>query len=396
MVDIKLLILGLIMQKGKHLMIFCCLLFAGAISLRAQFTIDDSIYAGGQYRYYKAYIPAAYDGTEAVPLLFNLHGYSSDNFGQALYANFNPIADTAGFITVLPNGTFDLFGFRFWNCFVAPGTGVDDVAFLSALIDTIAAAYTIDMNRIYSTGMSNGGFMSYALACELSERIAAVASVTGTIDKNRLSYCAPVHQVPVMHIHGTEDDVVPYGENPSFFSVDSVIGYWKAFNHTDTEADFTAMPDIVTTDNCTAEHYVYDNGWAGSRVEHYKIIGGEHTWPGTAITFLGITNQDINACKEIWRFLSQYRLDQLTPVSDITTSASIHLYPNPAATQLLIQTPLSNAHITITDLSGRVMYNDVTAGNTIEISVDTWPAGMYFVRVEGEGLRETKMVVVRG
>lgn len=358
-------------------------------TLHAQTTIVDSIFVGGQYRNYRAYIPAAYDGSEAVPLLFNLHGYSSDNFGQALYANFNPIADTAGFITVLPNGTLDLVGLRYWNCFVAPGIGVDDVAFLSALIDTIAADYSIDLNRVYSTGMSNGGFMSYTLACELSNRITAIASVTGTIDKDRLAYCAPEHQIPVMHIHGTADAVVPYGDNLAFYSVDSVIGYWKAFNHTDDEPIFTAVPDIVTTDNCTAEHYVYENGWAGSTIEHYKIIGGEHTWPGTAITFLGITNLDVNACKEIWRFLSKYRLDALTAIPTEASPLIYQLYPNPAHTQIVLSLSEPETQIAIYDLSGKLMYSGIHNMGTVTVDIADWPAGIYGIQIRNDASLHT-------
>ncbi len=368
----------------------------GCLTLNSQTTIIDSIISGGQYRDYRLYVPTAYTGDEAVPLLLNLHGYSSDNFGQSLYANFNPIADTAGFITVLPNGTFDGFGLRFWNCFVAPGIGVDDVAFLSDLIDSISAMYNIDPQRIYSTGMSNGGFMSYALACELSERIAAIASVTGTIDKDRLSYCAPTHQVPVMHIHGTNDPTVPYGDNATFFSVDSVIHYWTAFNHTDEIADFIAVPDVVTTDLCTAEHYIYDNGWAGSRVEHFKIIGGEHTWPGTAITFLGITNQDINACKEIWLFLSQYRLNELTTISPATPDINLNTYPNPASTQLTIQTEIPQPVVTISDAAGNTIYrHQYTDNSTIQIPVADWVKGIYVVRIEGDGIVGISKVVIQ-
>lgn len=367
----------------------CCL------TANSQTTIIDSIFSGGQYRDYRLYVPTAYTGDEAVPLLLNLHGYSSDNFGQSLYANFNPIADTAGFITVLPNGTFDGFGLRFWNCFVAPGIGVDDVAFLSDLIDSVSALYNIDPQRIYSTGMSNGGFMSYALACELSERIAAIASVTGTIDKDRLSFCAPTHQVPVMHIHGTNDPTVPYGDNLTFFSVDSVIHYWTAFNHTDEVADFIAVPDIVTTDLCTAEHYIYDNGWAGSRVEHYKIIGGEHTWPGTAITFLGITNQDVNACREIWRFLSQYKLNELTAIPTAETQEMLHTFPNPVSSQLTIQTVIPQPIVSISDLSGKTIYRQqYLDGNTIQIPVTDWAKGIYVVRIEGAGIVGISKVVV--
>src|SRR5690606_1227667 len=173
----------------------------------------------------RLYIPASYDGTESVPLLFNLHGYTSNNVQQEVYADFRPIADTANFIIVHPNGTLDLGGNRYWNAFNVPG-GVDDVGFLSTLIDEISQSYTIDMNRVYSTGMSNGGFMSYELACALGYRITAVASVTGAMPKNRPSTCNPPHPVPAMQIHGTADPTVPYNGNAQQESIEDVVDYW--------------------------------------------------------------------------------------------------------------------------------------------------------------------------
>lgn len=367
------------MQTTILTLLFICT----AIVSQAQISIIDSIYSGGMYRNYRMYVPASYDPAEPTPLLFNLHGYSSDNFGQALYANFNPIADTAGFITVLPNGTFDAFGFRYWNCFIAPGVGVDDVQFLSDLIDSVDAEYNIDLNRVYSTGMSNGGFMSYALACELSDRIAAIASVAGTIDKDRLSYCNASHNVPVMHFHGTNDGTVLYEDNLTFFSVDSVINYWVAHNHTDPTPVFTEVPDVVTTDGCTAEHYVYGNGWTDSRVELYKIIDGEHTWPGTAITFLGVTNQDVNACKEIWRFLSQYRLDELTAITEHQEQDALSISPNPAHQQLQIRSSDVIVSVEILNISGQLLQHlDGNASTEMQINIDDLDAGIYLVRTQ--------------
>src|SRR5690606_17264346 len=103
----------------------------------SQTTIDHTLQHGGLTREYRLYIPASYDGTESVPLLFNLHGYTSNNVQQEVYADFRPIADTANFIIVHPNGTLDLGGNRYWNAFNIPG-GVDDVGFLSTLIDEIS------------------------------------------------------------------------------------------------------------------------------------------------------------------------------------------------------------------------------------------------------------------
>lgn len=369
----------------KQLRLFI-ILFATTFSLNAQVTIIDSIFTGGLYRNYRLYVPAAYSEDTPAPLLFNLHGYTSDAFGQSLYANFNNIADTAGFLTVLPNGTIDAFGNRYWNCFIAPGTGVDDVAFLSDLIDSLSLSYNIDLNRVYSTGMSNGGFMSHALACELSNRIAAIASVTGSIDEDRIDYCDPQHNTPVMQIHGTADGTVPYYGDFGFMPVDSVVAFWVKQNHCFADPEFTAVPDIVTTDLCTAEHYVYSGCYDNINIELFKIIGGGHTWPGTAITFLGVTNLDINACREIWRFLSQYRLDELSGVeTNPLLQNDINVYPNPFSENTFInsKTGLINSW-TLYDHQGKLVAADYhVTNNLITISGKDLVSGMYYLIVNG-------------
>jgi polyhydroxybutyrate depolymerase len=379
----------------KRLLLFTLLLSATLSTLRAQETIIDSIFNGGIYRTYRLYVPAVYSEATPAPLMFNLHGYTSDAFGQALYANFNPIADTAGFLTVIPNGTIDGFGNRYWNCFIAPGTGVDDVAFLSALIDSLDAVYNIDLNRVYSTGMSNGGFMSHALACELSNRIAAIASVTGSIDEDRIEFCDPQHATPVMQIHGTADATVPYYGDFGFMPVDSVVAYWVNQNNCFSEPSFTAVPDIVTTDMCTAEHYVYSGCYDDINIELFKIIDGGHTWPGTALTFLGVTNLDINACREIWRFFSQYRLDELMGVeTNPLLKNDINVYPNPFTENTFIH---SNEGLIdswmLFDNQGKLIANDYdVVDNLITISGENLIAGIYYLYVNGEmGVQVVKM-----
>ena len=114
--------------------------------------MDGSIMHDGIQRDYKVYVPAIYVPGVAVPVVFNFHGYTSDNFQQSLYADFRPIADTANFIIVLPNGTLDPAGNRFWDTF---GLGqVDDLGFVTALLDTLSLEYSVEADRVYSTGMS--------------------------------------------------------------------------------------------------------------------------------------------------------------------------------------------------------------------------------------------------
>src|SRR5688572_4484751 len=137
----------------------------------AQTTILDTITSGGVKRYYRLYVPKNYNSAKLYPLVFNLHGYTSNASQQQAYSNFMPIADTAQFLLVCPDGisnTWDL-------------TGSKDVQFISNLIDTVDSKYKLDRSSVYSCGMSMGGFMSYVLACVLNNKIAAIASVTGTM-----------------------------------------------------------------------------------------------------------------------------------------------------------------------------------------------------------------------
>ena len=278
-----------------------------------QQTIDASINHGGLERDYTLYIPASYSAGNEAPLLFNFHGYTSNTWQQAFYSNFNTVADDEGFIIVYPEGTLDNTGTSHWNVGWG-GSTVDDIGFTSALIDSISADYSINQDRVYSTGMSNGGFMSYQLACELSDRIAAIASVTGSMNMGWFNSCNPNHPMPIMEIHGTADGNVPYATIPS------IMDFWANFNNCNSSAIITNVPNTSTTDGCTAEHQIWENGNNGSTVEHYKIIGGEHSWPG-ALFPNGVTNQDIDASEKIWEFFSKYDINGLispTSISNIS------------------------------------------------------------------------------
>lgn len=358
-------------------------------ALRAQTTLSGSIRFEGVARDYRLYVPRAYaTGTAAVPLLFNLHGYGSNNVEQEQYGDFRAIADTANFLVVHPNGTLDPTGSRYWNTFTPPGTGgPDDVAFLSALLDSLRLRYRIDANRVYSTGMSNGGFMSYELACQLSPRIAAIASVAGSMTTSRLAACTPGRPVPVLEIHGTADNTVPYPGNILFVPIPTLVAAWVQRNGTTPTATITALPNVNTTDGSTVERQVYGGGRLGSVVEHYRIIGGGHTWPG-ALVNIGITNRDINASQEIWRFLRRYRLNQLTPLATRTgdAAAGLRLVPNPATHLVQVHSaqPIGPGSVRVYDATGRQLAARprVLSSSSVQLDTAGWPAGLYLVEVE--------------
>ena len=367
------------------------------ILANSQQTIEGSITHDGLQRTYILYVPEKYTPGTAVPLILNFHGYTSNNLEQMFYGDFRPIADTAGFIVVHPMGTIDQLNNPHWN--VGWGTStVNDVGFTAALIDSLSATYTIDAERIYSTGMSNGGFFSYKLACELSDRIAAIASVTGTMNVNQTATCNPSHPMPVMEIHGTADETVAYDGNFFFASTPTVVAWWADRNECDTPPTITAMEDTDSADGCTAEHHVYINGNSGSSVEHYKIIGGQHTWPGSAFGGVG-TNQDIDASKEIWRFFSKYDIHGLinpTSISDSPLSVHLNVYPNPANDFVIIDWPFVDIgefslHAT---LGTEVLKGNLVSGKN-EIDCSALSPGIYFFSA-GYAKQFTAVVVIQG
>jgi polyhydroxybutyrate depolymerase len=358
----------------------------------AQTTIEGSFLHGGISRTYRVYIPAIYNSAVPVPLLFNLHGYGSNNIEQEIYGDFRPIADTADFIIVHPNGTFDFLNNRFWNTFGA--STVDDIGFLSALIDTISSEFNIDQNRIYSTGMSNGGFMSYDLACGLSSRIAAIASVTGSMTTAHLDLCDAQHPTPVMEIHGTADGTVPYAGNTLFVNIDTLVNYWAQYNNCSLIPALTQVPDINTSDGCTAELYIYDGGDWGSKVELYKIIGGGHTWPGAPIA-VGATNMDFSASKEIWRFFNRYDLNGLitTGINNyIAQVPAFNIYPNPGNGKFMIDFgDLAEKTITLSSYSGQLVQRFNCSDKRVILNIDK--NGLYFVTVNQKDFTSTEKVV---
>lgn len=366
--------------------ILICLLYSvlGSTTF-AQQTINASIQHDGLTRDYILYIPEIYSGNEAVPLVFNFHGYGSNAGQQLFYGEFRPIADTAGFILVVPEGTV-YQGSTHWNVGGwTTGSTVDDVGFVDALLDTLIEQYAIDAHRIYSTGMSNGGFMSYLLACQLSDRFTAVASVTGSMTPETINNCAPSHPTPILQIHGTADDVVPYTGALWTQSVEDVLDYWVQYNACTSTPTLTEIPNTNTTDGTTAEQYVYANGNQGVEVEHFKIIDGAHTWPGAPFAFPG-TNYDIDASVEIWRFFAQWDLAMLntTQIEEVETPKNtIQIAPNPTDAVLHFNTPFEqNNSFTIINTVGQTVLEGILQNGATDIDIRDLETGTYFIFIE--------------
>lgn len=342
----------------------------------------QSMQHDGETREYLLYVPTIYDATEDVPLVINLHGYTSSMTDQLLYGEFRPIADTANFILAVPNGLTDGYGNQYWN-YDNVINGSDDIGFLSALIDELSEEYSINPNRIYFTGMSNGGFMSHYLACNLSDKVTAIASVTGTMIPLQINMCNPQKSIPVMQIHGTADAIVPYDGNFVMASVDAVVNHWVNNNGCNHPPVTTELPDVNPNDNSTVTHYVFYNDDNEGLVELYKIEGGGHTWPNSIIDIpaYGPTNRDFSASKEIWRFFSQFPNENSLNISEETLS-KIKLFPNPSNGHFTIQTEEVTDKIIIYSVDGKHVRTILNPSTDVEIS--GMKSGVYLVHLEKE------------
>lgn len=351
----------------------------------SQQTLTLNLTHDGLQRSYILYVPANYTGNTAVPLVFNFHGYGSNATEQMWYGDFRAIANAEGFIIAHPEGTvfngsthFNVGGFTL-------GSTVDDVGFTAAMIDTISTNYNIDPARIYSTGMSNGGYMSLLLACQLSDKIAAVASVTGSMTPQMYDACSPQHKMPVLQIHGTMDGTVPYTGNPLWTkSISDVMQYWANFNNCGASPSVTAVPNTNTTDSSTVEHMVYGGCDNSVSVEHFKITNGDHTWAGSVFAFPG-TNYDINASVEVWDFFARYDINGLVSgVSAISEESSLEVFPNPTAGSFNVKLNFTNEmDFVIYSSIGEVMQTGVIRSDNHEINVSQLSPNIYFLKIGG-------------
>ena len=250
-------------------------------------------------RNYLVYIPNSYDSEIDYPLMFLFHGFGGIASQFMNTADMRDLAESKNFIVVYPQG-LDLAGTgSHWNCSNPSAdnkSDVDDIGFIENLIDQLLIDYpVIDNKRIYAAGYSNGGFMSYYLACN-SKKFAAIGSVAGTMLDDSYQNCNAQFPTAMINIHGTDDFDVPYVGNSYYPSIPDVVDWWKNFNNTTNE-------DLLTNQDGSIEQYIYYNNAGDRFVEHIKVIGGSHYWDDK------LNYEAKNTSGLIWEFVSNFDID---------------------------------------------------------------------------------------
>ncbi|MBX7220458.1 MAG: hypothetical protein K1Y36_10975 [Blastocatellia bacterium] len=276
--------------------------------------LSGSITVGGLERTYRLYVPKAIQKQNATPLVIVLHGGGGDGKGMVTLTHFNDVAEREKFIAVYPDGLN-----KSWNDGREDKPGqadVDDVGFISALIDKLGTEYNVDQRRIFATGMSNGGFFSNRLGCQLSNKIAAIAPVAGAFpDFSTTPLYAPAGPLPVLLINGTDDPLVLYnggfvaGNRGKSLSVAATVALWVKAGGCSPTPEVTLLPDTAN-DGTQARREVYNGCSHNAQVVLITVQNGGHTWPGgfqyLPQIIIGKTSRDFDASETIWEFFRNH------------------------------------------------------------------------------------------
>lgn len=274
-----------------------------------------TVKVGDVERSYLVHVPTNYDASKPTPVVLCFHGGLTNSLIAMAQTGLSAKADAETFIVVYPDGTSRNGVVLVWNSGGVPSQleeeKRDDVAFTRELLDDLAKVTNVDPKSVFATGISNGGMMCHRLAVELSDRIAAIAPVAGTLS---LEKPEPKRAVPVLQIHGTADMIVGWnGPGPNvpkavkFRSVDETIKFWTQHDACAEKPIVEQLPD-KSDDGTTVERSTYGGGKHDSEVVLVKIEGGGHTWPGRElnIAILGRTTKDIAANDLIWEFFKKH------------------------------------------------------------------------------------------
>jgi len=301
--------LGMAAIPGRLLRLHASLRHAAAADEKHAINVD------GLARNYLLHVPGDLPSGKPAPLVLVFHGGGGHDWNMPGFTHFDDLADQEGFLVAYPDAVD-----RNWNDSRGVATA-DDVGFTRAVIADVSRAQPIDAHRIYATGISNGGFFSNRLACDLSDRIAAIASVAATMPKPLVAECRPSRPISVLYIQGTEDPLVPInggtigfvrgrsrGEN---ISLADSAKFWRDNDRISSAPEVKTLPDRFD-DGTHVRREIWTGGKDDTEVDVYTIEGGGHTWPGgpqyLPKVIVGKASQNLNATRTIWEFFQAEQL----------------------------------------------------------------------------------------
>ena len=256
---------------------------------------------------------------EHCPLIINMHGFGGSGLSQWYSSNLDEYAIPAGVAVVYPNGLLSSWNVgTFWD--INP---YNDINFISSLIDSVSNEYDIDLNRIYATGMSNGGYMAYELACELSHKITAFGSVTGNFMLNNNQVCDNLREVPIIHFHGTSDGVVDYYP-PSFDGSLTPMESFEYWSEVNSFYDLQIDTLLGLGNQLSAHRFRYSRAGTDVQLVHYKIINGGHDWFGSPYEAPSV----VNSSELLVEYFLRYKLDSLPclePNGDLNLDGQVNI-----------------------------------------------------------------------
>lgn len=273
-----------------------------------------TLHVGGLARTYIVHLPASYSGVKALPLVLVFHGGTGKAQHMDKLTNFNALANQRHFIVVYPQGHQDHWADGRGTT-IPDREGVNDVAFVSLLIDRLSRDLNIDTARVYVTGISNGGFFVQLLGCMLAQKIAAIGVVAATMPTNVAQQCHPGRPMPTLLIHGSKDSFVPAaggemtkGSGGNILSLSATVATRVLQNACLKSVIGSVLPPSVN-DGTQVQLDSYVGCRANADVLLYNIIGGGHTWPGGypyLPHIVGKTSRNLNATLAIWEFFQAH------------------------------------------------------------------------------------------
>ncbi len=362
-------------MKAFGILWVCCL---HTIFVQAQY---DSLVVDDVQRYYLLHLPADYSPDRSYALVVALHGGFGSGEGLEVQSGLSDRADLESFIVVYPEGVKGNFGIRTWNggacCGYAVNRNIDDVGFLDTLMDRLISDYPIDTLQLYITGMSNGGFMAYRMACESSRRIAAIAPVAATMN----TPCTPDADVAIIQFHSYLDENIPYlggiGNGVSKHynpPLDSVLNVWAGFNSCTSSKD-------TLYDGEDYDYFLWSECDCQADIAWYMTHDGGHSWPGgnRISQILDPPSKAISATDLMWEFFQQHK--RCDPISSASYQEvpTLELSPNPATHILRLSHPLPEDGYIYDAQARKILF--VSKG-THFIHIAVLPSGQYWLKTK--------------